>query len=371
MAKKRSLPLRVGVIGCGNVSDAYFQHSKPFSNYIKIVACASRTMAHAQAKAAEYGLSKASTVRELLEDPDIDIVLNLTNPKAHAEINLQALRAGKHVYCEKPFATSYQEGVMVLKESKKRKLRLACAPDTVLGGGIQTCRKLIDDGAIGKPIAATANFLNHGSEGWHPNPDFFYQPGGGPLFGAGPYYLSALATLLGPAKNISAFAKTSFKERLITSQPLHGKKIKVNTPTHLIGLVEFAQGAVATVTTSFDVWSHHAPMIEIFGTEGSLQCPDPNLFNGDVQLWTQKTREWRKVPLTHNGDMGRSLGLADLALAIHEARAHRASVELALHVVEIIEAFHVSARSEKKIALKSTCRRPEAMPTGLALGKLA
>lgn len=368
MTKNRSLPFRIGLIGCGTISDAYFQHSKPFSNDIKIVACASRTLARAKAKAAEHGLSKGSTVKELLEDPEIDIVLNLTNPKAHAEINLQALRAGKHVYCEKPFATNYQDG---LKEAKKRKLRLACAPDTVLGGGIQTCRKLIDDGAIGKPIAATANFLNHGSESWHPNPDFTYQPGGGPLFGAGPYYLSALATLLGPAKSISAFAKTSFKERLITSQPLHGKKIKVNTPTHLTGLVEFTQGAVATVTTSFDVWSHHAPMIEIYGTEGSLQCPDPNLFNGEILLWTQKTKEWRKIPLTHNGDMGRSLGLAEMALAIHESRAHRASVELALHVLEIIEAFHVSARSEKKVALKSTCKRPKAMPADLHLDKPA
>ena len=315
------------------------------------MACASRTKANADTKAAEYGLGKGSTVRELLDDPDIDIVLNLTNPRAHAEVNLQALRAGKHVYCEKPFATSYQEGVRVLKEAKKRKLRLACAPDTVLGGGIQTCRKLIDDGAIGKPIAATANFLNHGSEGWHPNPDFTYQPGGGPLFGAGPYYLSALATLLGPAKSVSAVAKTSFKERLITSQPWHGKKIRVNTPTHLVGLVEFAQGAVATVTTSFDVWAHHAPLIEIYGTEGSLQCSDPNLFNGEILLWTQKTKEWRKVFLTHNGDMGRSLGLADLAMAIHESRAHRAGVELALHVVEIIEAFHAGAGTGKKISL--------------------
>ena len=371
MTKNRSLPLRIGLIGCGAVSDAYFQHSKPFSDYIKIVACASRTVAHARAKAVEHGLCKGSTVKEMLEDPEIDIVLNLTNPKAHAEINLQALSAGRHVYCEKPFATNYRDGLRVLKEAKKLKLRLACAPDTVLGGGIQTCRKLIDDGAIGKPIAATANFLNHGSEHWHPNPNFTYQPGAGPLFGSGPYYLSALVTLLGPANSISAFAKTSFKERHITSQPLRGKKIKVNTPTHLIGLVEFTQGALATVTTSFDVWSHHAPMIEIYGTDGSLQCPDPNHFNGEVLLWTQETKEWRKVPLTHNGDMGRSLGLAEMALAIHESRPHRASVELALHVVEIMEAFHVSARSGKKFALKSTCQRPKAMPPGLTLGKLA
>jgi predicted dehydrogenase len=357
-------PLRVGLVGCGNVSNAYFQHSKPFADDIKITACASRTLAHAQAKAAEHGLGKGYTVKELLDDPEIDIVLNLTNPRAHTEVNLQALRAGKHVYCEKPFATSYQEGVRVLKEARERKLRVACAPDTVLGGGIQTCRKLIDDGAIGKPLSATANFLNHGSEAWHPNPDFTYQPGGGPLFGAGPYYLTALITLLGPARNVTALARTSFKERLITSQPLHGTKIKVRTPTHLIGLVEFAQGAVATVSMSFDVWAHHAPLVEIYGTEGSLQCPDPNLFNGDVLLWTRKTNDWQKIPLTHRGDLGRSLGLADFARAIRDSRPPRADAQLALHVVEIIEAFHISARTGKKFVLKSKCRRPEAMPAG-------
>jgi len=352
-------------MGCGNVSDAYFRHSKLFSAYIKIVACASRTVAHAQAKAAEHGLSKGSTVKEVLDDPEIDIVLNLTNPAAHSEINLRALRAGKHVYCEKPFAISYNEGLKTLKEAQMRKLRIGCAPDTVLGSGIQTCRKLIDDGAIGKPIAATANFLNHGSECWHPNPDFFYQPGGGPLFGAGPYYLTALVTMLGPAKSVSALAKTSFKERLITSQPLHGKKIKVRTPTLLIGLVEFAQGAVATVSMSFDIWAHHAPLLEILGTEGSILCPDPNQFNGDVLLWTTGTKEWRKVPLTHNGDMGRGLGMAEMALAMQERRPHRASGEVALHVVEIMEAFHVSAREGKKAALESGCRRPAALPLGL------
>jgi predicted dehydrogenase len=365
MTKKPAVPIRVGLVGCGNVSDVYFQYAKLYSSYTKIVACASRTRAHAEAKAAEYGVGKVCAVKELLEDPEIDIILNLTNPAAHTEVNLQILRAGKHLYCEKPFAISYREGLKVLEEAGKRKLRVACAPDTVLGAGIQTCRKLIHDGAIGKIISATANFLNHGSEHWHPNPDFFYQPGGGPLFGAGPYYLSALVTMLGPAKSVSALAKTSFKERLITSEPLHGKKIKVRTPTHLIGLVEFAQGAVATVTMSFDTWVHHLPMIEIFGTEGSLLCPDPNQFNGDVLLWTTGSKEWRKVPLTHNGDMGRGLGMAEMAVAIREQRPHRASGKLALHVVEMMEAFHVSARKGRKIALESGCRQPAALPLGL------
>ena len=196
VSKPSSLPLGVGVIGCGNVSDTYFLHAKSFSDCFNIIACAARDVSRAQGKAAEHGLGRGCSVGELLDDPAIDIVLNLTNPAAHAAVNRQALRAGKHVYCEKPFALSYREGSEILREAQKRKLRVGCAPDTVLGSGIQTCRKLIDDGAIGKPISATANMLNHGSEGWHPNPDFFYQPGGGPLFGAGPYYLTSLVTML-------------------------------------------------------------------------------------------------------------------------------------------------------------------------------
>ena len=366
MTKKSiSLPLGIGIIGCGNVSNTYFQNAGLYSDYIKIISCAARDPARAKAKAAEHGVGKGYSIMELLVDPEVDIVLDLTSPAAHAEVNLQILAAAKHCYGEKPFAISYKEGLKVLKEAQKRKLRLGCAPDTVLGAGIQTCRKLIDDGAIGIPIAATANFLNHGSEGWHPNPDFFYQPGGGPFFGAGPYYLSALITLLGPVNRVLAAAKASFKERLITSQPLHGKKIKVRTPTHLAGTAEFSRGVTVSLTMSFDVWAHHAPLIEIYGTEGSLQCPDPNTFGGDVQLWTQKTKEWRKVPLTHDREMGRGLGVAEMAQAIQERRPHRADANLALHVVEIIEAFHVSARKGKSVSLKSTCRRPEPLPAGL------
>jgi len=367
--KSVSLPLHVGIIGCGNISNAYFQHSKPFSDYIKIVACADIDVARAKAKATEHGLAKGCSVKELLDDPEVDMVLNLTIPGAHAAVNLQALKAGKHAYTEKPFSLSYKEGLKTLKEAQKRKLRLGCAPDTVLGGGIQTCRKLIDDGVIGKPIAATANMLSSGVEMWHPNPDFFYQPGGGPLFDMGPYYLTSLVTMLGPVKSVSASA--TYKERLIGSQPFLGQKIKVRTPTHLCGVLEFAQGAVASVTMSFDIWAHHAPMLEIYGTEGALQCPDPNCFNGDVMLWTKTKREWTKVPLTHNGETGRGIGLADLADAICHRREPRASGELGLHIVEVMESFHTSSRAGRKIALKSKIRQPAALPAGLPLGKLA
>lgn len=368
--KKSTSPLRVGLVGCGSISNAYFKNLAPFSAYAQITACSDLDVGRAQAKAAEHGVAKACSVKELLADAEVDAVLNLTIPGAHVDVNLQALKAGKHAYCEKPFSLTYKDGLRVIAEAKKRKLRVGCAPDTVLGGGIQTCRKLIDDGVIGKPIAATANMLNHGHEGWHPSPEFYYKAGGGPLFDMGPYYLTSLVTMLGPVKSVSALAKATFKERTITSQPLQGKKIKVDVPTHLCGGLEFGGGVIATVTMSFDTWKHHLPMLEIYGTEGSIQCPDPNTFGGEVHVWTTKKREWEKVALTHNDQTGRGIGLADMAEAICERRPHRMSGELALHVVEVMEAFHVSARAGKKTPLKSTCRRPEPIPAGLPLGKL-
>jgi len=365
-----SPPFRVGLIGCGAISNAYFEHLAPFLKYAQITACADLDVGRARGKASEHGVGKAYSVMELLDDPEVDAVLNLMIPGAHAEVNLQALQAGKHAYCEKPFSLTYQEGLKVLKEAQKRKLRVGCAPDTVLGGGIQTCRKLIDAGVIGQPVAATANMLCHGHESWHPSPEFYYQAGGGPLFDMGPYYLTSLVTMLGPVKSVSALAKTTFKERLITSRPLHGRKIQVETPTHLCGGLEFDSGVVGTVTMSFDVWAHHLPMLEIYGTEGSLQCPDPNTFGGEVRVWTPKKSEWAQVPLTHSDQIGRGVGLADMADAWQKRRPHRMNGELALHIVEVMETFHVSAKAGRKIALKSRCQHPEPLPEGLRPGDL-
>lgn len=371
MAKKKSSPLTVGIIGCGNISGAYFEHLRPFANYVKIVSCADLNLPLAQAKAAEHGLAKGYSVEELLADPEVDIVLNLTIPAAHTEINQRAIRAGKHAYCEKPFSLSYKEGAKVLREAAARGLRLGCAPDTVLGGGIQTCRQLIDAGKIGKPIAATANMLCPGHESWHPSPEFYYQPGAGPLFDMGPYYLTSLVSMLGPVKSVTARAATTYKRRLITSQPLAGKKITVNTPTHIAGVLDFVSGAVATVTMSFDIHSHHMPLLEIYGTEGSLQCPDPNAFDGDVMLWTTKDKEWQKMPHTHEDRVGRGIGLADMAYSILKRRSHRASGELGLHIVEVMEAFLKSSEKGRSISLRSTCRQPKPLPSGLPLGQLS
>ena len=241
----------------------------------------------------------------------------------------------------------------------------------MLGAGIQTCRKLIDEGAIGKPIAATANVLCHGHESWHPNPAFFYQAGAGPIFDIGPYYFASLLTLIGPAISVSASAKTTFKERVITSQPLRGRKIKVEIPTHLTGVVEFGGGVLATVTMSYDVWPHHLPLLEVYGTEGSLSCPDPNHFTGEVLLWTQATKEWRKISPPETDRVERGCGLVDMAYGILQCRPHRMSGEMGLHGVDIMESFHRSASLGRKIFLKTTCPQPSAVTTGLPLATLS
>jgi predicted dehydrogenase len=366
-----SRPLGVGIVGCGNICNAYFHNSQPYPDLIKIVSCADIDLERAKAKATEHKLAKGYSVKELLEDPEVDIVLNLTIPAAHATINDEALKAGKHVYCEKPLGLVYKEALKTMEEARKRNLKVGCAPDTVLGGGIQTCRKLIDDGAIGKPIAATANMLSHSPDLWHPNPDFFFQPGAGPLFDMGPYYLTSLVTMLGPVKSVTATAATAFKQREVGSGPLKGQKIEVRTPTHLCGLLEFVQGTMATMTMSFDVWGHHQPMLEIYGTESSLQCPDPNNFNGEVQLYNKEKWEWVKTPLTHNDKTGRGLGVADLADAIRNDRAPRASGELGLHIVEIMESFLTASASGRKVEIESRPPQPEPLAPGLPLGKLA
>ncbi|MEO6846284.1 MAG: Gfo/Idh/MocA family oxidoreductase [Chthoniobacterales bacterium] len=370
MKQSSSSFLRVGLIGCGNISNAYFQGLRPFAKWARITACADLDAGKARAKAEEHQISAVRSPDDLLASPEIDIVLNLTIPQSHVAVNLMALRAGKHVYCEKPFSLTTREGVKVLAEAAKRKLRVGCAPDTVLGGGIQTCRQLLGKGLIGRPVAAMANMLCHGYENWHPSPAFYYDKGGGPLFDMGPYYLTALISALGPIKTVSASAVTAFKERVISSDPLRGKKITVKTPTHLTGVVDFASGAVGTITMSFDVWAHHVPRLEIYGTQGSLSCPDPNTFDGPVGLWTTADREWKDIPLTHSPETERGFGLAEMAYGILKKKPHRATGELGLHVVEVMEAFHESANKGRRISLKTTCCQPAPLKHGLPPGRI-
>jgi predicted dehydrogenase len=365
------MTLKIGIIGCGNISNAYFNACKRFP-VIATAACADLDVERAKAKAKEHGIAKAYSVDELLDDDEIDIVVNLTIPAAHAAVDLQAIKAGKHVYSEKPFGLTRAEGKKVVDAAKKKKVRVGCAPDTVLGAGTQTCRKLLDDGAIGQPIAFMANMICGGHETWHPSPEFYYQKGGGPMFDMGPYYLHSLITLLGPVKRVGGSTKISFAERTITSQPKHGQKVKVEVPTHVIGLLEFANGVIGTLTTSFDVkFGHNAPCIEVYGTNGTLQVPDPNSFGNDVRVRAAGDKDWRVIPHSHPyPDNSRGLGVADMAQAIEAKRKHRANGEIAMHALDIMQAIHEAAKTGKAVKLTTTCERPQAMVAGLALGQL-
>lgn len=357
--------VNVGVIGCGNISSIYLQAPQKF-NILNIVACADIDMDRARAQAEKYNVPRVCTVEELLADPEIDVVLNLTIPKVHAEISRAAIKAGKSVYSEKPLGIERDEARLLLEEAEASQLRVGCAPDTFLGGGLQTCIRLIDEGAIGTPVAATAFMVGHGPESWHPNPDFFYQIGAGPMFDMGPYYLTALISMLGPVRRVTGSTRISFPERIITSQPLYGTRITVTTPTHVAGLLDFESGPVVTIITSFDVWSHKLPCIEIYGSEGTLSVPDPNTFNGPVYLRRAGETEWSEVPLTHGyTENSRGIGLADMAHAMRSGRQHRANGKLAYHVLDIMQAIHDSSTEGKHIDLNSMCDRPAPLTPGL------
>lgn len=357
----------IGIIGCGNISGIYLKAEKNFDN-LRIVACADLDMERARARAAEHDI-KAYTVDELLADPAIEIVVNLTIPGAHATVARQALQAGKATYSEKPFALNRADGETLLREARQRQLYIGCAPDTFLGGGLQTCRKLVDDGVIGEPVAATAFMMSHGHEHWHPSPEFYYQRGGGPMFDMGPYYLTALVAIIGPVKAVTGMARITFPERTITSQPKFGTKVTVEVPTHVAGLLEFANGAIGTIIQTFDVWAANLPRLEIHGTEGSLSLPDPNTFGGPVRVRLKNKSEWEDVPLTHGyTENSRGLGVADMAAAMRSGCPARASGELAQHVLDIMQAFHDAAAATKHVVLTSTCQRPAMLPLGLKPG---
>jgi predicted dehydrogenase len=362
--------VKIGVIGCGNISGIYLKMAKTFP-ILETVAVADLVIEKAQARAAEFGIPRACSVDELLADPAIEIVLNLTIPHAHASVAMAALQAGKSVYNEKPLAIRREDAQAMLSLAAERGLRVGGAPDTFLGAGQQTCRKLIDAGAIGTPVAATAFMTCHGHEGWHPDPEFYYQVGGGPMFDMGPYYLTSLVNLLGPVRRVTGSARASFAERTITSQPKFGKKITVEVPTHVAGVLDFANGAVATIITSFDVWQASLPRVEIYGSLGSLSVPDPNTFGGAVRLWTSESKQWEDVALLPNyAENWRSLGVADMASAICHQRPHRASGELTTHVLDIMHAIHEASEQGSHVTLASTCERPAPLDESLPVGIL-
>ena len=363
-------PLRAGIVGCGTISGIYLKNAPRFADY-DIVACADIFMASAEARAAEYGI-KACTVAELLADPTIDIIINLTIPAAHADVAFQAVAAGKHVYNEKPLTITLSDGQHLVAAAAAKGVRVGGAPDTFLGGGIQTCRKLIDDGWIGTPVAASGFMLCPGHESWHPNPDFYYQVGGGPMFDMGPYYLTALITLLGGVQRVSGSTRMTYPTRTITSKPKYGQKVDVEVPTHVVGVLDFASGPIATLVTSFDVYYHTMPNIEIYGSHGSMIVPDPNTFGGPIKVRRVGDDTWREIPLTHGyADNSRGVGVADMAHAVRTNQPHRASGELTLHVLELMHAIHTASSTGTHVTTQHACARPAPLALGLLPGSIA
>lgn len=351
----------IGIIGCGNISEAYLKAATTFP-ILDIRAVADLLPEAARARADAFGV-KATSVAELLSDPLIEIVVNLTVPAAHVEVGLSAIDAGKHVVSEKPLGISTREARTLLERAQARGLRVACAPDTFLGGAHQTCRKLIDEGAIGRPVAGTAFFMCPGHERWHPNPAFYYAAGGGPMLDMGPYYITALVNLLGPVERVAGMTSRARDERTITSEPRAGQTIKVEVSTHVAGTLQFVSGAVVTMAMSFDVPLHrHAP-IELYGTEATMLVPDPNRFGGTIEIGQNKV--WSERPIEHRYADGnyRIIGVADLAKAIRTGRPDRASGELAYHVLEVMEAFQRSSESGTHVTIASRPARPAMLAT--------
>jgi predicted dehydrogenase len=355
----RSPLARVGVIGTGYISGSYLAHAADFG--LEVVAVADLDAERARSAAEEHGVVAVS-VDELPLRADVDVVLNLTVPAAHAEVTVVALEARRHVYVEKPLAVTREDGLRLVESAADAGVRLGVAPDTFLGDGIQTCRRLIDAGAIGEPIGGAVIMACHGHESWHPSPEFYYQPGGGPLMDMGPYYITALVSLLGPVRRVSAVSGAFLAERTIGSGPRAGTRFPVEVPTHVAGALEFASGAIVNLLMTFDVWAARLPKFELFGTEGSLEGPDPNTFTGPVMVWRASRPEWEPVPLHRSGrPQTRGLGLADMMAAVAGGRPHRASGELGLHVLDVMNGLVESAALGRHVAVSTSCARPEAV----------
>jgi predicted dehydrogenase len=369
--------LGVGIIGCGNISTIYMRNMPDFRD-LKLVACADQRADAAQAQAQQFGI-EALSIDGLLARPDIQIVVNLTTPNAHLAVSHAALAAGKHVFGEKPITVEADDAATLVSEAAHRGLKLGCAPDTFLGGGGRMAREIVDSGRIGRVLSGSCFLMSHGMEHWHPDPTFFYKPGGGPILDMGPYYLAALINLLGPVALVQGRASNGFATRLVSSRgPMNGKTIAVETPTTVMALLHFEQGADIIFTMSWDVWKHGHPPIELYGTEGSLRVPDPNFFGGTVQ-YTEKGGDWILAAADDrpfgkpnwraaswadhmpNQANYRCLGIAELASAALRGTPHRSSGALASHALEVMHAILTAGTAGGEIAVRSRVARPAAM----------
>ena len=367
--------LNVGVIGCGNIASTYLRLSNLFKT-IEVHACADLNPVTAREQAEQFGL-EALSVEDLLAS-NLDIIINLTVTSAHFEVSKAILESGKHLYSEKPLTLSLADSITLRDLAQKKGLHVACSPDTFLGGSHQKARNLIDSGAIGEIGGGTCHILSHGMENWHPNPGFFFQSGGGPVLDLGPYYITNLIHLLGPVLRLTALSSIPQKERMITSQPRYGENIKVKTPTTIHAVMEFVNGALVTLGTSWDVWKHGHRNMEIYGTEGSLVIPDPNFFGGELLRSLRDSKFEKENTDIHpfsipnfETSMGivanyRTVGLADMAEAIMTGRDARCSIELALHVVEVMTAILRSSEIGKTIHMETICEQPKPLSSNEA-----
>ena len=369
--------LGVGIIGCGNISTTYCALAPLFKS-LSLRAVADINMDAARARAAEFGL-RAETVADLLKAPDIDVIVNLTIPAAHYTITRQILEAGKHAYAEKPLVLTLAEGEDLSALAAAKGLRVGSAPDTFLGGAHQQARAVIDAGDVGKIIGGTCHVMGHGMEAWHPNPDFFFQPGAGPVLDIGPYYITNLIQLIGPVKSVAALATATFTERIIGTGDRLGEKVPVDTPTNIHALLEFANGAIITLGTSWDVWAHRHTNMELYGETGSLFVPDPNFFGGTVEK-SGESAEITALPAwdhpfgVSNQDARanyRCVGLADMAAAIADGRAHRCNIDLAIHAVDVMTSILKAGEERRFVDLSTTCERPAALSPDEARALLA
>lgn len=355
--------VKIGMVGVGAISGIYLKNLTEVFKEIELVAVCDLVKEKAEKAKEEYKIPKIyNTMHELFADDEIDIVLNLTRPYEHFDVTREALKAGKHVYSEKPLAATLEEGEELVRLAESKNLMLGGAPDTFLGAGIQTCRRLIDEGFIGDPVGAAAFMICRGHESWHPDPEFYYKHGGGPMMDMGPYYLTTFINLLGGIKSVTGVARTTFAQRMITSQPKEGQIVDVDVPTYISGIMEFDSGVIGTLFTTFDVHYNGQARFEIYGSEGTLLVPDPNTFGGPIYLLRQEDSEYKEIPIMFDyAEDSRGLGLADMAKAIETGRFYRASYKQTFHVLEAMNAFKISSDKRSTVDLSSKYTREESM----------